>query len=284
MDTNTTLLCQPSTGQEDDWKNLYESSFPQDERMAVAELRRLLSNGSMMLHKTVNKTGELLCFSLTFPVPNSDFVLLSYIATDPTKRSGGFGSKHMKRLVEILKAQHPNHLGMFLEIESTREPGLDPATHKARQRRLDFYQRLGYKRLCKKYLMPSMVPGNPPRQGELMWIEFGTKVIDDTVLARVLLEIYEKAYQLKATDPLVQTVLAQFSGVTSGTPASTCPMPSATPPSSAPTAGGGNVAGPADKSGSAAGTTSAPAIQPDSGAPALRKAELRAANKKPSAK
>src|SRR5271170_5194276 len=131
MDTNTTLLCQPSTGQEDDWKNLYESSFPQDERMAVAELRRLLSNGSMMLHKTVNKTGELLCFSLTFPVPNSDFVLLSYIATDPTKRSGGFGSKHMKRLIEILKAQYPNHLGLFLEIESTREPGLDPATHKA---------------------------------------------------------------------------------------------------------------------------------------------------------
>src|SRR5262249_15485477 len=162
------------------------------------ELRRLLSAGAMLLHKTVNKNGELLCFSLTFPVTNSDFVLLSYIATDPTKRSGGFGSKHMRRLVEILQAQYPNHLGLFLEIESTKEAGLDPATQKARQRRLDFYQRLGAKRLCKNYLWPSMVPGGAPRHGEILWFEFGTKLIDDTVLARVILDIYEKAYYLKA--------------------------------------------------------------------------------------
>src|SRR4029450_13021193 len=144
MDTSTTLLCQTGTGQEDDWKTLYESSFPADERMAVEDIRQLLSKGQMILHRTLNKQGELLCFSLTFPV--TDFTLLSYIATDSTKRSGGYGSKHFKRLVELFKSEHPKHIGLFLEIESTKEKGLDPEVQKTRNRRLDFYQRLGAKR------------------------------------------------------------------------------------------------------------------------------------------
>ncbi len=218
MDTTTTLLCQPSTGQEDDWKNLYESAFPQDERMAVEEIRQFLSKGSMLLHRTTNRSNELLCFSLTFPVTDSDFTLLSYIATDPTKRSGGFGSKHMRRLIEILKGQYPNQLGLFLEIESTRESGLDEATQKARKRRLEFYQRLGAKRLSKSYLWPSMTAGAAPRQAELLWIEFGTRTIDDAVIARVISEIYAKAYNLAATDPIVQKVLSQFSHIAGGTP------------------------------------------------------------------
>ncbi|HEY9871445.1 MAG TPA: hypothetical protein V6D08_19970, partial [Candidatus Obscuribacterales bacterium] len=224
MDTSMTLLCQPSTGQEDDWKNLYESSFPTDERMPVEEIRQLLSKGKMLLHKTLNKQGELLCFSLVFPV--TDFVLLSYIATDPTKRSGGYGSKHMKQLLLLLKAQYPNHLGMFLEIESTREKGLDAEVQKLRNRRLDFYQRLGAKRLLKNYFCPNLgQPGGAARAGELLWFEFGTPVIDDAVLARVIKEIYEQAYLLPCSNALVQQVLAQFAASPCPTTGSTVATP-----------------------------------------------------------
>lgn len=239
---NSTQLCLPSAGQEDDWKNLYESSFPVDERMPVGEIRQMLQRGAILLHKTLNKSNELLCFSLTFSAPSSDFLLLSYIATDPTKRSGGFGSKHMRRLIEILKALYPNHMGLFLEIESTKETGLDAATQKARVRRLDFYQRLGAKRLCKKYLLPSMVAGTPPRQGELLWFEFGVKLIDDPVLAKVIAEIYEKAYNLPAGDPLAQSVLSQFAGATTGAPPTTCPVT----PGAASGTGGGAAPAPLD--------------------------------------
>ena len=224
MDTTTTLVCQPSSGQEDDWKSLYESAFAQDERMPVPEIRQLFAKGSMQLHKTTNKAGELLCFSLTF-FPPSDFMLLSYIATDSTKRSGGYGSKHMKRLIELTKAQHPNHLGLFLEIQSTKEAGLNAETQKARNRRLDFYHRLGAKRLCKTYLEPNLgSPGGAPRHAELLWIEFGNRTVDDTVLPRVIQEIYQHAYNLPASDPLAQQVLAQFAGGGSGG-ASVCPAP-----------------------------------------------------------
>jgi hypothetical protein len=219
---DTTLLCQNSNGQEDDWKNLYEISFPDDERMPVQEIRQLLGNGKMQLHKTLNKTNELLGFSLTF-FPGSDFVLLSYIATDPTKRSGGVGSKHLKRLVDLLKAQFPTHLGLFLEIESTKEAGLDAEVQKMRNRRLAFYQRLGAKRLCKNYLMPSMVPGGKERPGELLWIEFGSP-IDDSSVEHVIRDIYQHAYNLPATDPRVQQVLSQFV-IKVPKSASTCAVP-----------------------------------------------------------
>lgn len=209
MDTSTTLLCQTSTGQEDDWKTLYESSFPLDERMAVEDIRQLLTKGQMLLHKTLNKQGELLCFSLVFPV--TDFTLLSYIATNPTKRSGGYGSKHLKRLLELFKTEYPKHIGMFLEIESTREKGLDPEVQKLRNRRLDFYQRLGAKRLLKDYFCPNLgQPGGAPRAGELLWVDFGTTTIDEAVLARVIKEIYERAYLLPCDNSLVQQVLSQF--------------------------------------------------------------------------
>ena len=209
MDTTATLLCQTSTGQEDDWKTLYESSFPADERMAVEDIRQLLSKGQMLLHRTLNKQGELLCFSLAFPV--TDFTLLSYIATDSTKRSGGYGSKHFKRLVELFKSEHPKHIGLFLEIESTKEKSLDPEVQKTRNRRLDFYQRLGAKRMHKDYFCPNLAQvGGTPRPGELLWVDFGTATIDETVLARVVKDIYERAYNISCDNSLVQQVLSQF--------------------------------------------------------------------------
>ena len=146
-------LCQTSTGQEDDWTKLYEIAFPADERSPVEDLRKLISSGSLLLHKTTNKKGELLCFSLVNVMSN--FALLAYIATDTTKRSSGVGSKHMKQLIQILHASYPTFSALFLEIESTKESGLDADTLKMRTRRLAFYQRLGAKRLKQKYGMPS---------------------------------------------------------------------------------------------------------------------------------
>lgn len=204
--SSTINLCTQSTGQEDDWKDLYELAFPQDERMPVADVRKMLAAGTMLLHKTTNSAGELLCFSIVNPLSN--FALLGYIATDSTKRSSGVGSKHMKRLIEILKKQFPTHIGLFLEIESTKEPNLSVEEQKARQRRLAFYQRLGCKRLCKKYLMPTYTPGGQPRLGELLWSEFTT--VNESDLPAVITEIYQKAYNLPATDATVQQVLGQF--------------------------------------------------------------------------
>jgi hypothetical protein len=215
-------LCQTSTGQEDDWTKLYESAFPADERSPIEDLRKLISSGSMLLHKTVNKDGELLCFSLVNVMSN--FVLLAYIATDTTKRSSGVGSKHMKQLVQTLRAQYPTFTALFLEIESTKESGLDAEILKMRLRRLAFYQRLGAKRLKQKYGMPSYAQKGSKAQGELLWIELTNSCVFDSDLPNVITEIFLKGYGLLSTDPIVQTIVAQWA---SSMPASgpTCAIP-----------------------------------------------------------
>jgi hypothetical protein len=248
------ILCQVSTGQETDWKDLYEAAFPQDERHPVEDLRKSMAAGTVMLHRTMNKAQELLCFSVTNLMSN--FCLLAYLATDSTKRSTGVGSKHMKRLIDDMKQAHPSYLGMFLEIESTKEAGLDAETQKMRNRRLAFYQRLGAKRLHNKsYLMPSYGSAHgktPPREGELLWIEFNPACITEAALPAIIEEIFCKAYGLAKNDPLVQKVVGQF-----GNSASSCAGKTEVPSGSSTTNGA-----PVD-----AAQTSAPATKSDSKAP-----------------
>jgi hypothetical protein len=212
MSSNTISLCLPSTGQEDDWKNLYEASFPQDERMPVVEVRTMLTAGTILLHKTLNANGDLLCFSLVTPMSN--FLLLAYIATDQTKRSTGVGSQHMKALIALLQKQYPKHEGLFLEIESTREANLSAAEDQARKRRLAFYQRLNCRLLTgRDYLLPSYIAGQNAREGELLWFEFGQPITIDATIQAVIAEIYTRGYNIPATDTAYVKVVGQFNVV-----------------------------------------------------------------------
>lgn len=219
----STNLCQVSTGQEQDWKDLYNSAFPADERTPIEELERLLEAGSILLHRTTNKADELLCFSIVYPMSN--FALLSYIASDATKRSTGIGSKHMKRLLEILKSKYPEFLGLVLEIESTRQQGLETADKTARQRRLAFYQRLGAKRLCRTYVWPSYALKGTYRLAELMWFDFDPATIDDPQLPGIIKELYMKGYGAQEDDPILELVTHQFKcSEKTGSAAVICPV------------------------------------------------------------
>ncbi|MBU6452568.1 MAG: hypothetical protein KGS72_12355 [Cyanobacteria bacterium REEB67] len=202
-------LCVPSAGVEEDWKNLYEASFPEDERMPVDLCRSMLAAGNIFLHKSTAADSSLHCFSLVTPMSN--FLLLAYIATDQTKRSSGIGSKHMNALIDLLKKSHPNHLGLFLEIESTLEPNLSIADASARKRRLAFYERLGCQRLVgKSYLLPSYSPGLAARHGELLWFDFAALAGNDATLQAVIAEIYTVGYGISTSDPSYVKVVGQF--------------------------------------------------------------------------
>jgi len=208
--SSSAQLCQPSNGQESDWSKLYETAFPQDERMPLADVQVMISNNTMLLHRTTNAAGELLCFSLVTPMSN--FCLLAYIATDQTKRSSGVGSKHMRELIQVLKASyHQTQIGLFLEIESTKEANLSVDETTMRKRRLAFYQRLHCKRLCgKDYFLPSYAAGLAHRAGELLWYEFGAAVDKDSTVAQVIAEIYTRGYGISSSHPTYVQVLSQF--------------------------------------------------------------------------
>ncbi|HEY9786385.1 MAG TPA: hypothetical protein V6D17_13340 [Candidatus Obscuribacterales bacterium] len=197
-------LCLPSGGLEEDWVSLYQASFPAEERVDPAVLRKDIADGKRLLHRTLDSAGSLLCFSLTF-VGLEEFVWLSYIATDPLQQSRGIGTMHMKELLSMLAARYSDRQGLLFEIESTN-------VEHANNRRLQFYLRLNAKRMPQgvSYLMPSFVDGGEPIAAELLWIEFGHSTVELRTVQSAIAEVYEKIYHLGPNNKVVQTVLSQF--------------------------------------------------------------------------
>ena len=208
--TNAVRLCEKSSKLEQDWRDLYTAAFPVSEQESEAKLQNLIDNGKLLYHKTVGKNGELLCFSMVSLAP--DFSFLAYIATDPRQRSGGYGSKHMRALIDLLKNQYPTHVGLFLEIESTnpRNQTLSDEDKNTRKRRLDFYRRLGSKRLCRsmQYLAPSK-SGQSELELDILFFNFANATLEHKAKERIVSEIYQRFYELPPSDPLVTKVLSK---------------------------------------------------------------------------
>lgn len=210
MSTNQTIrLCELATKLEQDWRDLYTAAFPSSEREPESKLQNHIDSGRLLFHKTIGKQGELLCFSMVSLAP--DFSLLAYIATDPKQRSGGYGSKHMRALLDYMKQHYPEHLGLMLEIESTNPKSSKPEGEEkaARQRRLAFYRRLGAKRLCRQmqYLVPSK-SGSGELELDLLYFRFGEKVPEQETKKRIVKEIFQRFYELPAEDPLIARAIS----------------------------------------------------------------------------
>lgn len=208
MASGKLTICRLSSVEQSDWEACYEANFPESERVPTAQLRDAIGSGKVLLHRTIDEGDGLLCFSVTNPLDT--IVLLSYIATDQNKRSGGIGSKHIARLIEELKASHSHMIGLFAEIESTRASGLSEDERKTRKRRLAFYQRLGFKRFVGDYRILSYDRSKPNLDGELLFYPFHEdKPIACGTMTEIIREIYVRGYNLPADDPCV---LALFGG------------------------------------------------------------------------
>lgn len=211
MSDKTLHLCEERFALDADVIRLYEGAFPPSVRQSVEHLQASLSAGRLLYHRTSDANDELLCFTLVNPADGFSF--LSYMATNPAKRSSGIGSRHLVRLLEILKARFPDHQGMCFEIESThpRLESVDQKEQKDRQRRKQFYQRAGARVLCEEgvYITPNMTDGSKEWEGELMAFEFGEPICG-TRLKSIIIQIFRLCYQLDAGHPLVQKVLHHF--------------------------------------------------------------------------
>ncbi|MBY0549986.1 MAG: hypothetical protein K2W95_22115 [Candidatus Obscuribacterales bacterium] len=205
-------ICELFTVLEDDWRNLYDAAFPANERETESKLAQLIAAGRMLYHKTTGKNGEMLCFSMVSLAP--DFSFLAYIATDPNQRSAGVGSKHMKRLLELLKTQYPGTKGLLLEIDAThpKKSTISEDERKIRQRRLGFYRRLGAKKLCTglQFLGPSRKSGGQDAELDLLIHSFTDEKLDCATKKRLVAEIYQRFYCLDMDEQVVTEVLGHY--------------------------------------------------------------------------
>jgi hypothetical protein len=211
MTTNNIRLCEPALTLDAEVLRLYNGAFPAAERESVERLSELLAQGKMLCHRTTNEHGELLCFTIVTLADTFSF--LAYMATDPNRRSGGIGSKHLQRLLEIIQETYPKHIGLLFEIEAT-DPEFEDLEEQEkiiRKRRRAFYERAGARVICPDsiYLTVHYDSRDREWEGELMGFEFAGPIISDS-LVHVLEQIYMLCYQLPANHPLVLKVLGYF--------------------------------------------------------------------------
>lgn len=115
------------------FEDLYIKSFPEDERLDLADLYSLKEDG---LIDIVNISDDNRYVGLAVIYFNDNIHLLSYFAIDTNLRSKGIGSKSLS----LLKNTYDD---LMIEIESTNINDSDD--YHLRNRRKAFYIRNGFK-------------------------------------------------------------------------------------------------------------------------------------------
>lgn len=196
-----------------DWVSIYEDSFPPDQRQPIDQLAAQLARGVMELDETKDENGKVLCMTVSEifrPVSDQQaFVLACYTAVVPDMRGLGIGSVHRRKLEQLLKKEYGSYLGLFTEIESTKQETSDAELHNTRVRRKNFFLKLGLVPIDVPYLFPNY-DGGEPLEGELLWFPFGSSSLDPQILEQVILRIYTEGYALNAKSDFVLNQMARI--------------------------------------------------------------------------
>jgi hypothetical protein len=188
-------LCQPGKSEATDWQIIYERVIPPIERVPITRLIEGMNNNLRLLHVTYADEQAVTFSIIHLGIQN--VLWLSYIGTLPERQSEGWGGKHITELIRLLKNCYPDRLGLFGDIKSPYQ--LDPSATelKSRERRQEFYKRLGACSLI-SYEVPTFVPGEPLEQ-HMMYIPFQEQSLEKISLESIKREVLEKLYLVKST-------------------------------------------------------------------------------------
>ena len=122
--------------------DLYQQSFPEDERRDLERQREKMSHPAFQIrHYKDEKLYNGFINTFHFP----DFIFVDHIAVNPEQRSSGIGTAIMKELIDSTNKP------IVLEVER-------PVSQDA-VRRIDFYESLGFHLNVFDYIQPPIDEG-----------------------------------------------------------------------------------------------------------------------------
>lgn len=208
-------VCRDGDVESKEWIPIYEEAFPADQRQPLDQLEASLKSGDMELDETRDAEGNILCMTITEvfrekpATQKPQFLLACYTAVVKAFRGCGIGTVHRKRCEALLQQEYPTFLGLFSEIESTKEAGVPPDAMLVRTKRKSFFMKLGLKPLDIQYWFPNY-EGGEPVPGELLYYPFAVQTLDTPTLVAALKRIYIEGYGLQDNDPQLARLLEQF--------------------------------------------------------------------------
>lgn len=117
--------------------DIYEYAFPANERHPLEVITARIAAGQNQLY-IAHKENETIFMALLWPLRNTPFILLDYMATGATGRGQNIGSRFLQHLQTIAKEQDK-----YFIIEA-EHPGYGD-NREERQRRIAFYKKNGAK-------------------------------------------------------------------------------------------------------------------------------------------
>ncbi len=156
----------------------YEASFPPDERRPFGQLVQLLDCPGMYLCGLIDG-DDLVGFVVYWHWPEMLFV--EHIAVDPDRRGRQYGQQ---AIGQLLRLESPYHV---LEVEQPQDI--------MSQRRVHFYERLGFSVAPFSYAQPPYQAGNPAIPMHLMAIPtIPDQETFSTISQLVRERVYERFY------------------------------------------------------------------------------------------
>lgn len=125
----------------DDLKQIYIDSFPSDERRDWLELKKLINHPNFSFNQVLNNE-KIIGLITIWNLPKCVFI--EHFAIHESLRSKGIGTQVFMKIMD----ENPSNI--MLEVEE--------ATTEAAQRRITFYERLGFSICDGIYYQPAYSP------------------------------------------------------------------------------------------------------------------------------
>jgi hypothetical protein len=182
---------------------IYQDSFPQNERHPIEVILERLHDGRYML--IVGHDGsEVVFFALLWPLRDTEFVLLDYMATKSSHRHRGIASEFLRGLPHSAETA-----GKFLVLEVENPARGD--NRQERAKRVDFYRRQGIMELQGvRYILPGLSGGDPTEMILMMFPQYDEGKIDGAKVRKIITQIYQELYARDSRDTLLNSFIREI--------------------------------------------------------------------------
>jgi ribosomal protein S18 acetylase RimI-like enzyme len=179
--------------------NIYANSIPAAERQEIEILKERVTTKKE--HLFIGRSNrEVICMALIWPLRNSEFILLDYLAVKEKYRNQGIGTSLIK---SILSEYCTNNRSIVIEIEDSKE-----ADKESRSRRVAFYRTNGAKELENvPYILPPLQGIEPTKMMLMLFSNNENSIIEGIVVRKLITQIYAELYCREANDPLLSSFI-----------------------------------------------------------------------------
>src|SRR5579859_4219150 len=180
----------------DDLYAIYCKAIPAREQKSKADLCAMVAHPDYRF-LVMQEGPTVVGFSVTFVPPKESFCLLEYMAIHERHRDRGLGQQLFQETAKAVQKEY-----ILMEVDSDREPSADNAI---RTRRLNFYRRLGCRRIERcSYVLPLPGKGPAPVMYLMALAPDTTTIILRSRLRKWLETIYVGVYHCAKNDSRIE--------------------------------------------------------------------------------